>query len=168
MTLRALDGGLNAWVKNGNKLVTTPTIHEKAYFEPSANHEMIAHTKDVEDACAMNTLLLDARSKERYEGISRSCRPNCRAFLVISHTLGTNLDRTGRFKSIKELKHNFDKVSAELNHKNIISMCGSGITACHNILALEMIGIKGVRLYVGSWSEWITDPNRSIATIKTS
>ena len=165
-----LDGGLNAWVKNGNKLVTTPTIHEKAYFEPSANHEMIAHTKDVEDAqYAMNTILLDARSKERYEGISDPVDPIAGHVPgAISHPLGTNLDRTGRFKSIKELKHNFDKVSAELNHKNIISMCGSGITACHNILALEMIGIKGVRLYVGSWSEWITDPNRSIATIKTS
>ena len=52
--------------------------------------------------------------------------------------------------------------------REIISMCGSGITACHNILALEICGIRNVKLYVGSWSEWITDSNRTIVTIKSS
>ena len=60
------------------------------------------------------------------------------------------------------------KISNELKEKDIISMCGSGITACHNILALELIGIKNVKLYDGSWSEWITDPNRTVVTIKPS
>lgn len=165
-----LDGGLNSWVKNGNKLVTKHTIHEKSYFEPSVNHEMVATVKDVEEAqYAMNILLLDARSKERYDGVSDPVDPIAGHVPgAISHPLGNNLDRIGKFKSPKELKYNFDKISPELSDKLIISMCGSGITACHNILSLEMIGIKGVKLYVGSWSEWITDPNRPIATIKSS
>tara|TARA_B100001057_G_scaffold468504_1_gene527730 strand:- start:218 stop:1072 length:855 start_codon:yes stop_codon:yes gene_type:complete len=165
-----LNGGLNSWVKNGNNLVTSPTLFEKSYFEPKVRPDMIASLSDVENAqYGMNTILLDARSKERYEGISDPVDPIAGHVAgAISHPLGTNLDRTGKFKTKEELKHNFDKISNELKEKDIISMCGSGITACHNILALEISGIKNVRLYVGSWSEWITDPNRTVVTIKTS
>lgn len=165
-----LDGGLNSWIKNGNKLTTSPTIFEKSYFEPNVNNNLIASIKDVEEAqYAMNIILIDARSKERYEGISDPVDPIAGHVPgAISHPLGTNLDRTGSFKTKEELKHNFDKISNELKEKDIISMCGSGITACHNILALELIGIKNVKLYVGSWSEWITDPNRTVVTIKPS
>tara|TARA_Y100000768_G_scaffold16930_1_gene11767 strand:- start:1066 stop:1920 length:855 start_codon:yes stop_codon:yes gene_type:complete len=165
-----LNGGLNSWVKNGNKLVTSPTLFEKSYFEPNVRPDMIASLSEVEDAqYGMNTILLDARSKERYEGISDPVDPIAGHVPgAISHPLGTNLDKTGKFKSKEELKHNFDKVSSEMKEKAIISMCGSGITACHNILALEISGIKNVKLYVGSWSEWITDPNRTVVTIKTN
>ena len=165
-----LNGGLNSWVKNGNKLVTSPTIFEKSYFEPNVRPDMVASLADVENAqYGMNTILLDARSKERYEGISDPVDPVAGHVPgAISHPLGNNLDRTGKFKTKEELKHNFDKISNEFREKDVISMCGSGITACHNILALEISGIKNVRLYVGSWSEWITDPNRTVVTIKTS
>ena len=165
-----LDGGLNSWVKNGNKLITSPTLFKKSYFEPTINNEMIATLRDVENAQhVLNTILLDARSKERYEGISDPVDPIAGHVPgAISHPLGTNLDRTGKFKDKEELKHNFDKISHDLKEKEIISMCGSGITACHNILALEIAGIKNAKLYVGSWSEWITDPNRAVVTIKSS
>ena len=165
-----LDGGLNSWVKNGNKLITSPTLFKKAYFEPAVNNEMIATLRDVENAQhVLNTILLDARSKERYEGINDPVDPIAGHIPgAISHPLGTNLDRTGKFKDKEELKHNFDKISHDLKEKEIISMCGSGITACHNILALEIAGIKNAKLYVGSWSEWITDPNRTVVTIKSS
>ena len=165
-----LDGGLNSWVKNGNKLITSPTLFKKSYFEPTINNEMIATLRDVENAQhVLNTILLDARSKERYEGISDPVDPIAGHVPgAISHPLGPNLDRTGKFKDKEELKHNFDKISHDLKEKEIISMCGSGITACHNILALEIAGIKNAKLYVGSWSEWITDPNRTVVTIKSS
>lgn len=165
-----LDGGLNSWVKNGNKLITSPTVFEKSYFEPNIKNEMIATLSNVENAQhLMDTILLDARSKERYEGVSDPVDPIAGHVPgAISHPLGLNLERTGKFKSKEELKHNFDKISQELKNKEIISMCGSGITACHNILALELIGIRNVKLYVGSWSEWITDPNRTVVTIKSN
>ena len=165
-----LDGGLNSWVKNGNKLITSPTLFKKSYFEPTINNEMIATLRDVENAQhVLNTILLDARSKERYEGISDPVDPIAGHVPgAISHPLGTNLDRTGKFKDKEELKHNFDKISHDLKEKEVISMCGSGITACNNILALEIAGIKNAKLYVGSWSEWITDPNRTVVTIKSS
>jgi thiosulfate/3-mercaptopyruvate sulfurtransferase len=165
-----LDGGVNSWVKEGNKLVTSPTIFEKSYFEPNVRNDMIAQVSDVEEAqFKMNTILLDARSKERYDGLNDPVDPVAGHVPgAISHPLGNNLDRTSKFRSKEELIHNFGKISQELNTKEIISMCGSGITACHNILALEISGIKNVKLYVGSWSEWITDPNRPIVTIKPS
>ena len=71
-----LDGGLNSWVKGGNKLVTTPTVFEKAHFEPCVQENMIATVEDVEEAqFKMNTILLDARSKERYQGINDPVDP---------------------------------------------------------------------------------------------
>jgi thiosulfate/3-mercaptopyruvate sulfurtransferase len=84
---------------------------------------------------------------------------------AISHPLGQNLDKKGHFKSAGELKHTFNKLIGEAESNDIISMCGSGITACHNILALEIAGVHGIKLYVGSWSEWIMDKSRPIATI---
>jgi len=165
-----LDGGLNSWVKGGNKLVTTPTVFEKAHFEPRVQENMIATVEDVEEAqFKMNTILLDARSKERYQGINDPVDPIAGHVPgAISHPLGTNLDKTAKFRRKEDLQHNFNKISNDMKDKEIISMCGSGITACHNILALEIIGIRDVKLYVGSWSEWITDANRTIVTIKSN
>ena len=165
-----LDGGLNSWVKDGNKLVTTPTIFEKSHFEANVQENMIATVKDVEEAqFKMNSILLDARSKERYEGLNDPVDPIAGHVPgAISHPLGTNLDRTAKFRTKEDLKHNFSKIANDIGDREIISMCGSGITACHNILALEICGIRNVKLYVGSWSEWITDSNRTIVTIKSS
>ena len=114
-------------------------------------------------------ILLDARSKERYQGINDPVDPIAGHVPgAISHPLGTNLDKTAKFRRKEDLQHNFNKISNDMKDKEIISMCGSGITACHNILALEIIGIRDVKLYVGSWSEWITDANRPIVTIKSN
>jgi thiosulfate/3-mercaptopyruvate sulfurtransferase len=123
--------------------------------------------KDVEDAqYKMNKLIIDARSKERYLGIKDPVDPIAGHIPgAISHPLGKNLDKNGHFKSPEELRHNFIKLIGDTDSSDIISMCGSGITACHNILALEISGVKNVSLFVGSWSEWITDKSRPIAKI---
>ena len=57
----------------------------------------------------------------------------------------------------------YSKLFGDTKPNDVISMCGSGITACHNLLALEIAGLTGAKLYVGSWSEWITDPDRPVA-----
>jgi len=162
-----LDGALGAWMSNGGKLSTNPTIFEREIFHPSINDEMHVSIKDVEDAqYKMSKLIIDARSKERYLGIKDEVDPVAGHIPgAISHPLGQNLDKNGHFKSPEELRHIFNKLVGDTSSSDIISMCGSGITACHNILALEISGIKGVSLFVGSWSEWITDKDRPIATI---
>lgn len=162
-----LDGALGAWMSAGGKLTSKATIFERAVFEPNLNNSMHVSIKDVEDAqYKMNKLIIDARSKERYLGIKDPVDPIAGHIPgAISHPLGKNLDKNGHFKSPEELRHNFIKLIGDTDSSDIISMCGSGITACHNILALEISGIKNVSLFVGSWSEWITDKSRPIAKI---
>tara|TARA_B100001769_G_C22096332_1_gene591520 strand:+ start:1308 stop:2159 length:852 start_codon:yes stop_codon:yes gene_type:complete len=162
-----LDGALGAWMSNGGKLSTKTTIFERETFHPKVNDSMHVSISEVEDAqYKMNKLIIDARSKERYLGIKDLVDPIAGHIPgAVSHPLGQNLDKNGHFKSPEELRHNFSKLLGDTASGDIISMCGSGITACHNILALEISGIKGVPLYVGSWSEWITDKTRPIAKI---
>ena len=162
-----LDGALGAWMSIGGKLTSKPTIFERAGFEPSPNNNMYVSIKDVEDAqYKMNKLIIDARSRERYLGIKDPVDPIAGHIPgAVSHPLGMNLDKNGHFKSPEELRHNFNKIIGDTVSSDIISMCGSGITACHNILALEICGIKDVTLFVGSWSEWITDKSRPVAKI---
>ncbi|MFL2559603.1 MAG: sulfurtransferase [Gammaproteobacteria bacterium] len=162
-----LDGGLNAWLKIGGKLVTKNTLFEKETFVPEVNNSMQVFINDIEDAqYKMNKLIIDARSKERYLGIKDPIDPIAGHIPgAISHPLGQNLTKEGVFKSPEELKHLYLKILSDINGSNVISMCGSGVTACHNILAMEIAGIYGVKLYVGSWSEWITKPDRPIVTI---
>ena len=162
-----LNGGLGAYMAAGGKLTTEITVHEKTSFEVSINDSMHVTLQEVEDAqYRMDKLIMDARSKERYLGIKDVVDPVAGHIPgAISHPLSTNLDKTGCFKSAEELKLQFSKILGDTKSEDIISMCGSGITACHNILAMEIAGIRNVRLYVGSWSEWITDKTRPIATI---
>jgi thiosulfate/3-mercaptopyruvate sulfurtransferase len=162
-----LDGGLSAWLKVGGKLVTKGTLFEKGAFIPEVNNSMQVFIDDIEDAqYKMNKLIIDARSKERYLGIKDPVDPIAGHIPgAISHPLGQNLTKEGVFKSPEELKHLYFKILSDIDGSNVISMCGSGVTACHNILAMEIAGIYGVKLYVGSWSEWIAKPDRPIVTI---
>ena len=165
-----LDGALGGWMASGGKLTQDNTVFERSVFTPNAQDDMYVSINDVEDAqYKMNKLIIDARSKERYLGIKDPVDPIAGHIPgAISHPLGQNLDKKGHFKSPEELKHSFSKLIGETESGDIISMCGSGITACHNILALEIAGVCGIKLYVGSWSEWIMDKNRPIATIDGS
>ena len=162
-----LDGGLSAWLKVGGKLVVKDTLFEKGIFIPEVNNLMQVFIDDIKDAqYKMNKLIIDARSKERYLGIKDPVDPIAGHIPgAISHPLGQNLTKEGAFKSPEELKHLYLKILSDIDGSNVISMCGSGVTACHNILAMEIAGIYGVKLYVGSWSEWITKPDRPIVTI---
>ena len=162
-----LNGGLGAYMKAGGKLVTSQTSKPRLSYKVDVNNNLHVDIETVTDAqYKMDALLVDARSRERYLGVKDEVDPIAGHVPgAISHPLGKNLDKNGLFKSPEELKLEFNKLIGENNPKDIISMCGSGITACHNIIAMEIAGIKGVRLYVGSWSEWITDSKRPIAKI---
>jgi thiosulfate/3-mercaptopyruvate sulfurtransferase len=112
-----------------------------------------------------NFRFVDARAPERFAGTVEPIDP------VAGHVPGAqnhpfvgNLQADGRFKSAEELRRRFDAILAGTPAANLISMCGSGVTACHNLLAMEVAGLVGGKLYVGSWSEWIRDPARPIAT----
>ncbi len=111
-----------------------------------------------------DTLLLDARSPERFRGEQEPIDP------VAGHIPGArnrfnaaNVRPDGTFKAADELRADFLGVLGKHAPESVVSYCGSGVAACHNLLAMEIAGLAGARLYAGSWSDWISDPKRAIA-----
>ncbi|MDH5738488.1 MAG: rhodanese-like domain-containing protein, partial [Gammaproteobacteria bacterium] len=112
-------------------------------------------------------VLIDARDEARFNGEHEPLDK------VAGHIPGSinipfekNLDANGKFLTPEQLQANFSNTVVDFTKNKIVHSCGSGVTACHNILAMEIIGLSGSRLYPGSWSEWITDPTRPISTTK--
>jgi thiosulfate/3-mercaptopyruvate sulfurtransferase len=108
--------------------------------------------------------LIDARAADRFAGENETLDP------IAGHVPGArnhpyahNLAPDGRFLEPRELRQRWEKTLSGQPAARTIAMCGSGVTACHNLLALEVAGLPGARLYAGSWSEWIRDPSRAIA-----
>ena len=163
-----LDGGLGQWIKKKGKLVKDQTSFERSNFKPNINDNLHVMIDEVEDAqYKMDRLIIDARSKKRYSGVEDPVDPIAGHVPgAISHPFNENLSKDGTFKTSSELRLMYGKLLGDSKVSNVISMCGSGVTACHNILAMEIAGFLGVKLFVGSWSEWITSPNRPIAKIE--
>jgi len=108
--------------------------------------------------------LIDARTPDRYAGRVEPIDP------VAGHVPGAinrfwqaNLRADGRFKPAHELRDEFRRLLGETNAVNVVHMCGSGVTACHNLFAMTLAGLPGGRLYPGSWSEWCADAARPVA-----
>jgi thiosulfate/3-mercaptopyruvate sulfurtransferase len=160
--VRVLDGGLAAWVAAGGRLETGDRKPPGGDFmgEPGA---MAVLDADAAAALAGAGLLLDARAPERFRGDVEPMDP------VGGHIPGARnlpmaaqLKRTGRFRDPEELRDGF--AAAGIGPAvDVGAYCGSGITAAHTVLALELAGLQGA-LYPGSWSEWVADPRRPVAT----
>ena len=110
-----------------------------------------------------DVLLLDARAAPRYRGEVEPIDP------VAGHVPGArnrpfseNLGADGKFKAAALLREEFSKLIAPNYPRDVVHMCGSGVTACHNLLAMEHAGLAGSRLYAPSWSGWIADPTRPV------
>ncbi|GAB4473113.1 MAG: sulfurtransferase [Burkholderiaceae bacterium] len=162
-----LDGGWPAWLARTNWSSTALPERERGRFEARAPLAAAAGIDEVlaarDDAA---TLLVDARAPERFEGRVEPIDP------VAGHIPGavnrfwqTNLvdPASGRFKSPQQLRAEFEQLLAGRAAGQMIVYCGSGVTSCHHLLALELAGLAGARLYAGSWSEWIADPQRPVA-----
>jgi thiosulfate/3-mercaptopyruvate sulfurtransferase len=109
--------------------------------------------------------LLDARDPARFVGQVEPIDPVAGHVPgARNHPFNTNLDEQGRFRPAAELADAFRHSLGDVRAENVVHMCGSGVTACHNLFAMELAGLSGSRLYPGSWSEWIRDPHRPIAT----
>ena len=107
--------------------------------------------------------LLDSRSAERYRGENETIDPVPGHIPgAISAPYALNLQPDGRFRSKENLRRRFNHILGETPAQKSIFYCGSGVTAAHNILALEYAGLGTARLYAGSWSKWITDPKRPV------
>lgn len=164
-----LDGGWQAWLAAGGDSETgaaraTPPGDFAASLQPAQPvievDELLAEVQRQ----PRRRLVVDARSPERYAGEGETLDP------VGGHIPGAvcrffrdNLQDDGRFQAPARLREHWLGVLAGRLPAQVISQCGSGVTACHNLLALELAGLGGATLYPGSWSQWCSDPGRPVA-----
>jgi thiosulfate/3-mercaptopyruvate sulfurtransferase len=165
-----LDGGLAAWQRAGLPLSRTSETRPPRHFRGSAEETMAVSTAEVAAAVAAGdlgagrSLLVDARSAERFAGRNETLDTVAGHIPgALNHPFAANHDPQGRFLPATELRRAWTATLRAAPPERLIAMCGSGVTACHNLLALEVAGFPGARLYAGSWSEWIRDPARPIA-----
>jgi thiosulfate/3-mercaptopyruvate sulfurtransferase len=159
-----LDGGFAAWLAAGGEAATSPGSATPAAPYPE-RPPLVASLSAVELASRLGrSSLLDARSPERFRGDKEPIDP------VAGHIPGalnrfhaTNLAPSGRFKPAAQLREEFTALLGTRAPGELVHSCGSGVTACHNLLAMEHAGLGGSLLYPGSWSEWSADPARPVA-----
>ena len=158
-----LDGGFAKWLREGR--ATTAEVPDPRPASFGIRHVTpTVNATGVRASLGRNTLfLLDARAPERFRGDVEPIDP------VAGHIPGAhnrpytlNVDADGTFKAPAFLRAEFLALLDGASHETVVHSCGSGVTSCHNILAMEVAGFPGTRLYPGSWSEWSADPGRPI------
>ena len=159
-----LDGGLRAWIARGGELESGDTPVPEERFSARIDAQPVVTTAAIEGDLPHRTILLvDARAPERFAGAVEPIDPVAGHVPgAVNHPMSLNLEVDGRFLPAAELRRRWQERLAGRDAKSVVAMCGSGVTACHNLLALEAAGLSGGRLYAGSWSEWIRDPRRPI------
>lgn len=159
-----LDGGWDAWLRAPHPITDQLPVIKAARFTMRVRPEAVLDAESiVANRGKPGPLLLDARSPDRFRGENETLDP------VAGHIPGavnrffkSNLDADGRFKPATTLRKEFNDLLGNNAPVDVAHYCGSGVTACHNLLAMETAGLTGSRLYPGSWSEWCSDPRRPV------
>jgi thiosulfate/3-mercaptopyruvate sulfurtransferase len=161
-----LDGGMRRWLQLGLPLTEEIPVPASGNFVARPRPAMaVSATEVLAAADDPASRVLDARAPERYRGevepIDRVAGhvPGAR-----NHPFGLSLDPQGRFLPPDALRDAINASLAGVAPQRAIAYCGSGVTACHLLLAFEHAGLPGARLYPGSWSEWSSDPARPVRT----
>lgn len=160
-----LDGGWPAWVAHYPISADAPPARAAGNLAPRAPlTRQVSAAEVLGNIPRQDRLVLDARGPDRFRGENETLDP------VGGHIPGAknrcfrdNLDAEGRFKDAATLRQGFLEVLGSFTPDQVISQCGSGVTACHNLLAMALAGLPGAALYPGSWSEWCSDPTRPVA-----
>ena len=159
-----LDGGFAAWLAEGHPVSDAAVTRRPARFVARPRPEMLCDAAGVATALARGGLVVDVRAAERFAGKVEPLDT------VAGHVPGAvnlpfllNLDASLRFRPQAELARSWRAGTGMTDGSGLVCMCGSGVTACQGLLALEIAGLPGGRLYAGSWSEWIRDPARPVA-----
>jgi len=160
-----LDGGFPAWQTAGYELESgRVTTHGKVPVGLRAcDDEAVSTAEILESLSGRDIVLVDVRAGERFSGEIEPIDS------LAGHIPGSinfpfqrNLTPDGRFRSSPEVREGLQTLLAGHRAQDVVYMCGSGVTACHAIFAAELAGLKGSKLYAGSWSEWIRDPSRPV------
>jgi thiosulfate/3-mercaptopyruvate sulfurtransferase len=160
-----LDGGFKAWTSSGGALESGELKPGTEHFTPQVDFHAALSAAELEQALSDPRLkLVDARAAERFAGQVEPIDSVAGHIPgALNHPFTANLDADNRFLAAAELKRRWQERLAGSDAKDLVAMCGSGVTACHNLLSLEVAGLPGAKLYAGSWSEWIRDPRRPVA-----
>ncbi len=157
-----LDGGLQSWKAEGRPLASGRESRSRRRFVARPRESMRIDVEALERE-RTNHLLLDARAPERFRGEVEPFDPvKGRIAGARNHPTASSLSADGRFLAPEELRSRFLSILGNRDATSVVSYCGSGVTACHNLLAMEVAGLEGARLYPGSWSEWCADEKRPI------
>jgi thiosulfate/3-mercaptopyruvate sulfurtransferase len=161
-----LNGGLKAWLAAGLPLEVDERRPTPATFVARPRAEQAVTLDELVPALAdRSVVLVDARSADRFAGQNETLDPVAGHIPgARNHPFMSNLDAERRFLPAHVLRERWSKTLADASADRVVTMCGSGVTACHDLLALQIAGFSGARLYPGSWSEWIRDARRPIAT----
>ena len=163
-----LDGGFAAWTSEGRPVTAEiPHVAATTFVGQTPASTVSASTIAASLANPSATppfVLLDARARERYRGDVEPLDPIAGHIPgAVNRPYSENLDADGRFKAAARLANEFDALLAGRAPAGVVHYCGSGVTACHNLLAMTHAGRSGARLFPGSWSEWCADPDRPVA-----
>lgn len=158
-----LDGGWARWTALGLPVDSYVPAAMHAKYQAAFDASRLLDAGQVQSRLAAGDLLLDARAADRFRGeVEPIDRVGGHVPGACNRPYADNLVE-GRFKSPVQLAEEFRKTLGAHAPEQTIVMCGSGVTACHHLLAMERAGIKGAKLFTGSWSGWIADPSRPIA-----
>jgi len=159
-----LDGGFAKWTAEGRPTTAGAEQRARREFSASPRNDMAVGVGEVASQLGTSAFqLVDARAPERYRGETEPMDktpghiPGAK-----NHFFQWNLDAGGLFRTPEELRARMKESIGDTPPERVVCYCGSGVTACHNLLALEHAGMKGARLFAGSWSEWSSDPSRPV------
>jgi len=160
-----LDGGVAAWLASGGTLVTDNAAPAAAAPYPERPTLAATISADALAASLGRTRLIDARAAERFRGDVEPLDTTAGHIPgALNRFFKDNLDATsGRFKPAAQLRAEFAPLIGPAGAAEVVHQCGSGVTACHNLLAMEHAGLSGSLLYPGSWSEWSANPLLPVA-----
>ena len=157
-----LDGGWKGWTDEARPVSSATPAIRATRLVPSVQPIAVLAAELL--ASNGRIPLLDARTAERYRGKNETMDPVAgRIPGAMNRFFMNNLASDGRFKAIDVLKREFLAVIGNSDPAKVVNYCGSGVSACHNLFAMELAGLHGSRLYPGSWSEWCADPTRPMA-----
>jgi thiosulfate/3-mercaptopyruvate sulfurtransferase len=162
-----LDGGIDKWIAEGRPTAADPPSLRPARFVAMTPRPVISSADillDLSNHSSNPLTIIDARAPERFRGDIEPLDPVAGHIPgAINRPYGTNLTPQQTFKPAELLRAEFEAQLDGTPSSSVVHQCGSGVTACHNLLAMAVAGLPGSRLYPGSWSEWVADPTRPVA-----
>ena len=158
-----LDGGFTRWSELGFPVTNIAPVAQSSVYRADYDASQIIGVDVIESNLASRlSVLLDARAPERFRGeVEPIDKVAGHIPGALNHPYGLNLDN-GRFRSAESLKQDFIALLGEHSAAETIVYCGSGVTACHNLLAMEIAGLPGAKIFPPSWSGWISDSDHAI------